>query len=105
MVEDTNTDQLIDRAIAPVLGYGAGVAIVMGAFEFTGGSLSGNKDKTLDEFERKEQLRKNRRRPIEETLSEIGEGRGTRDALWEHYVHLLTIFKVSTDQATRREGQ
>ncbi len=96
---------MTDRAIAPVLGYGAGVAIVMGAFEFTGGSLSGNKDKTLDEFERKEQLRKNRRRPIEETLSELGEGRGKKDALWVHNVHLLTGLKAFTDQVTRREGQ
>jgi hypothetical protein len=50
----------------------------MGAFDYTGGSLSGfKKDKDLDEFERKEALRKNRRRPIQETLSELGEGRGT----------------------------
>lgn len=49
----------------------------MGAFDYTGGSLSGfKKDKDLDEFERKQALRKNRRRPIEETLSELGEGRG-----------------------------
>jgi hypothetical protein len=31
----------------------------------------------MDEYERKEQLRLARRRPIEETIAEIGEGRGT----------------------------
>jgi hypothetical protein len=39
--------------------------------------LSGyTKDPEQDEFERKEYLRKNRRRPIEETIAEVGEGRG-----------------------------
>lgn len=49
----------------------------MGAYDYGGGALTGyKKDKEVDEFERKEYLRKNRRRPIEQTISEIGEGRG-----------------------------
>lgn len=49
----------------------------MSAFDYTGGALSGyKKDKDVDEFDRKEYLRKNRRRPIEQTISELGEGRG-----------------------------
>ncbi|KIN00846.1 hypothetical protein OIDMADRAFT_18987 [Oidiodendron maius Zn] len=60
-----------------ILGLGALAAVVMSAYDYTGGSLSGfKKDKDLDEFERKEALRKNRRRPIQETISELGEGRG-----------------------------
>jgi hypothetical protein len=60
-----------------VLGYGALVGVVLSAYDYTGGSLRGfKKDRELDDFERKEALRKNRRRPIEETLSELGEGRG-----------------------------
>ncbi|KAH8595212.1 hypothetical protein B0O99DRAFT_161760 [Bisporella sp. PMI_857] len=60
-----------------VLGYGVLVATIMGAFDYTGGALTGyKKDPNVDEFERKQELRKNRRRPIEETLSELGEGRG-----------------------------
>jgi hypothetical protein len=52
-------------------------AVVLGAFDYTGGALTGyKKDPEIDEFERKEQLRKNRRRPIEETIAELGEGRG-----------------------------
>ncbi|KAL2072255.1 hypothetical protein VTL71DRAFT_11598 [Oculimacula yallundae] len=60
-----------------VLGFGALTAVVMGAYDFTGGSLTGyRKDPEIDEFERKQALRKNRRRPIEQTIEEIGEGRG-----------------------------
>jgi hypothetical protein len=60
-----------------VIGYGAFTAAVLFAFDFTGGKLSGqSRDPDVDEFERKERLRKNRRRPIEETIAELGEGRG-----------------------------
>jgi hypothetical protein len=60
-----------------VLGFGAGLSILLSTFEYTGGSLTGYaKDPDVDEFERKEQLRKNKRRPIQETIDELGEGRG-----------------------------
>ncbi|KAI9052486.1 hypothetical protein LZ554_003830 [Drepanopeziza brunnea f. sp. 'monogermtubi'] len=60
-----------------VLGFGALSAVVLGAYDYTGGALTGyGKDSEMDEFERKEILRKNRRRPIDQTISEIGEGRG-----------------------------
>ena len=63
------------------MGFGALTAVVMGAYSFTGGSLRGyEKDKNVDEFDRKQALRKDRRRPIEQTISEIGEGRGM---LWK----------------------
>jgi len=65
------------RTFPAVLGLGAGLAVLQGAYDYTGGKLSGyEKDPSIDEFERKEQLRKNRRRPIQETLEELGEGRG-----------------------------
>lgn len=49
----------------------------MGAYDYGGGALTGyKKDPEVDEFDRKDFLRKNRRRPLEETISEIGEGRG-----------------------------
>ena len=55
------------------------MSIILSALEFTGGSLAG-KRKTersdIDEYERKEYLRKNRRRPLIETIAEVGEGRG-----------------------------
>lgn len=64
--------------MAPILGYGAFTSALLSAFEYTGGSLRGKRPEIdgMDEFERKEHLRKNRRRPIEETLANIGEGRG-----------------------------
>lgn len=71
----TNTAPV--RSIPAVLGYGAALSVVMTAFQFSGGSLFGAKDQSVDEYERKEALRRNRRRPIQETLEELGEGRGT----------------------------
>lgn len=61
-----------------ILGYGAFTSVVLAVFEYTGGSLRGKRPEIegMDEFERKEHLRRNRRRPIEETLANIGEGRG-----------------------------
>ncbi|MCJ1311015.1 hypothetical protein MMC25_004685 [Agyrium rufum] len=65
------------RSLPAVLGYGATMAIAMAAFDYTGGSLKGlHRDPDEDEFERKQSLRKNRRRPIGETLQDLGEGRG-----------------------------
>lgn len=59
-----------------IVGYGALTAVVLAAYEYTGGSLRGKgRDPEVDEYERKEMLRKNRRRPMEETIAEIGEGR------------------------------
>jgi hypothetical protein len=65
------------RTTPSFFGYGCGLAILAGAFDYCGGALSGYKaDPTVDEIDRKEALRKNRRRPIEETVAELGEGRG-----------------------------
>ncbi|KAI3325717.1 hypothetical protein HD806DRAFT_454865 [Xylariaceae sp. AK1471] len=61
-----------------ILGVGAAFSVVMTVFDYTGGSLRGMRTEVpgMDEYERKEYLRKNRRRPIEETIADIGEGRG-----------------------------
>lgn len=63
--------------MAPIVGYGTFTAIAMTAWEYTGG-LRGKRPEIegMDEFDRRENLRKNRRRPIEETLANVGEGRG-----------------------------
>ena len=77
-------DPVTVRTFPAVLGFGAGLAIVQGAFDYTGGKFSGyDKDPNVDEYERKEALRKNKRRPIQETLDELGEGRG------EPFIQLL----------------
>nr|POF25086.1 nadh-ubiquinone oxidoreductase 21.3 kda subunit [Quercus suber] len=65
------------RSMPGVFGYGTALAAILGAFSFTGGKLSGsNKDRDHDEVARKMAMRKNRRRPLEETVHELGEGRG-----------------------------
>ncbi|KAL4921634.1 hypothetical protein BDW62DRAFT_208220 [Aspergillus aurantiobrunneus] len=67
------------RTFPALLGYGAALATAMGVFEYTGGSLLGRKkDPNVDEFERREQLRTQWRTPGEQTLAELGEGRGLR---------------------------
>lgn len=59
-----------------VLGWGALTAVLLATFEYTGSSLRGFRPtQGFDEYERKEMMRKNRRRPIEETIAEVGEGR------------------------------
>ncbi|KAJ2992139.1 hypothetical protein NUW58_g2270 [Xylaria curta] len=61
-----------------ILGFGAAFSVIMTVFDYTGGSLRGTRTEVpgMDEYERKEYLRKNRRRPIEETIADVGEGRG-----------------------------
>ncbi|TGJ79647.1 hypothetical protein E0Z10_g9119 [Xylaria hypoxylon] len=68
-----------------ILGYGAAFAVVMTAFDYTGGSLRGTRTEVpgMDEYERKEYLRRNRRRPIDETITDIGEGRGIEPSGYE----------------------
>ena len=80
------------------LGCGAALAVIQGVFDYGGGKFSGyDKDPEVDEYERKEYLRKNRRRPIQEILEEMGEGRGvqTQKSFWKAFhfdINLLDIF-------------
>lgn len=49
----------------------------MAGFEYTGGTLFGYKrDASVDEFDRRTALRKAFQTPGEQTISEVGEGRG-----------------------------
>jgi hypothetical protein len=49
----------------------------MAAFEYTGGSLFGyKKEQDVDEYDRRTALRKNFQTPGEQTVAELGEGRG-----------------------------
>ena len=67
------------RSAPAVLGYGTALAAILYAFTYTGGRFTGyQRDPDVDEVSRKEYLRKNRRRDIEETVHNLGEGRGTR---------------------------
>ncbi|KAI1636138.1 NADH-ubiquinone oxidoreductase-like protein [Biscogniauxia mediterranea] len=63
--------------VSRILGYGTLFSVVLSTLEYTGGGLRGKRQASeLDEYDRKEALRKNRRRPITETIENIGEGRG-----------------------------
>ncbi|QIX00142.1 hypothetical protein AMS68_005659 [Peltaster fructicola] len=65
------------RSSPAIVGYGTLLAVVLSAFTYTGTSLRGyRRDTSVDEVSRKEYLRKNRRRNIDETINELGEGRG-----------------------------
>ncbi|KAL2216211.1 NADH-ubiquinone oxidoreductase [Thermoascus aurantiacus ATCC 26904] len=64
------------RTFPAVLGYGAALATTLGAFEYTGALWGYGKEKDEDKFERLEKLRKAYRTPAEETIAELGEGRG-----------------------------
>ncbi|KAH6686758.1 NADH-ubiquinone oxidoreductase 21.3 kDa subunit [Plectosphaerella plurivora] len=72
------------KRLPAVLGIGSLAAVTLGVFDVTGSRLRGWQDRPEeDEFERKLRLRANRRRPIEETIAEIGEGRGIKPEGYE----------------------
>ncbi|KAJ5109240.1 Mitochondrial inner membrane translocase subunit Tim17/Tim22/Tim23/peroxisomal protein PMP24 [Penicillium angulare] len=72
------------RTFPAVLGYGVALSTALSAFEYTGGSLFGaKKDRTEDEFERRQRVRKNFQSPAEQTFAELGEGRGIYGANYE----------------------
>lgn len=57
------------------MGLGSGLAVTQGMFYYLGGRYDTWK-KEEDEFERKETVRRTTRLPVEQTIAEIGEGRG-----------------------------
>ncbi|KAJ5190409.1 Mitochondrial inner membrane translocase subunit Tim17/Tim22/Tim23/peroxisomal protein PMP24 [Penicillium cinerascens] len=65
------------RTFPAVVGYGAALSTFMTAFEYTGGSLFGSKkDQDVDEYDRRTALRKNFQTAGEQSVAELGEGRG-----------------------------
>ncbi|KAK7445594.1 Tim17/Tim22/Tim23 family protein [Colletotrichum acutatum] len=73
------------RRMPVVLGLGAAFGAWQGVFEVTGGRLRGWNTAEVDEadFEGKIAQRAAKRRPIEETIAELGEGRGIRPPGYE----------------------
>lgn len=91
------------------MGYGAALSIVLAAFTYTGGKLTGyERDPDVDEVSRKEFLRKNRRRPVDEIVNELGEGRGMhwiiQGSVRSFGSRLLTSAQVSPLPVTRSAG-
>ncbi|KAM4057925.1 tim17/Tim22/Tim23/Pmp24 family protein [Hirsutella rhossiliensis] len=73
---------LPSRKMPVVLGLGALVLSVQGPLYYLGGRIDSYK-KEDDEFERKEIIRRTTRVPIEQTIAEIGEGRGIKPPGYE----------------------
>jgi len=77
----------------------------MSAFSYTGGSFFGyRKDPTIDEYDRKQGLRHNRRRPIDETISELGEGRGTK-RFCQALAYRIFVLTITRYLRTRIRGE
>lgn len=75
------------------MGLGGAVGLLQGVFYFLGGRIDSFK-KEDDEFERKERVRRTTRLPVEQTVAEIGEGRGSFSSSqlpWE-VPQLLDVF-------------
>ncbi|KAK7407979.1 hypothetical protein QQX98_009850 [Neonectria punicea] len=70
------------RRMPVVVGLGSGIGFFQGMFFYLGGRYDTFK-KEDDEFARKEIIRRITRLPIEQTVSEIGEGRGIRPPGYE----------------------
>lgn len=65
--------------MSSVVGHAALAGGVLGVWNFTGGTWTGLfNEYSLDHAERMEEIRRNRRRPIEETIAELGEIRGIK---------------------------
>ena len=64
------------RSIPFMLGSGAAFSVAMSTFHYTGGFRPKQAEIEEDEYERRARIKRNRRRPIEETIAELGEGRG-----------------------------
>ena len=60
-----------------MIGIGALSAVATSLLTYTGGELRSKRDPERDIVAEREALRKDYRSPVEQTLSEVGEGRGT----------------------------
>ena len=81
LANSTKLRKISAGRVPAILGFGALFSVVLTTFEYTGGTLRGgrgnNRTVELEEYDRKEEHRLNRRRPIEEAVLNLGEGRGT----------------------------
>lgn len=92
-----------------MLGAGAAFSTVMTTFRFTGGLAGPGENLDEDEVERREAAKKVRRRPLSETIEQLGEGRGASHmgcAVWHYsdmYRYLRT--RLGREAATEAPGE
>ena len=94
-------DKVVGRSIPAIIGYGVFVGSVTGAFDYTGGKLSGTpRNPDADRWAEKETERKTYRRPVEDTIAQLGERRGMdyEFSLWIR----SDAFQVSKVRITKR---
>lgn len=79
-----------------VLGAGAVYSVALSAYRYSNGLTGQDAHETdEDEVERKERMKKQRRRPLSETLEQLGEGRGEfYEALHETHVPILIVLGI-----------
>ncbi|PSN62553.1 hypothetical protein BS50DRAFT_531868 [Corynespora cassiicola Philippines] len=88
------------RSMPFTLGAGAAFGTVMAAYRYTQGFTGYNDlEGYEDEVARKEALRKIRRRPIEETVEQLGEGRGIYAPGYEERRRQRLLEKYGVDVA------
>jgi hypothetical protein len=66
----------VGRTLHSLLGLATLSAVVLGTFDYTGGSFRPKYDPNFDKAAYKEAERKKYRRPMEDTIAQLGEGRG-----------------------------
>jgi hypothetical protein len=100
---------LLGRSLPFMLGAGAAFSVALTAFRFTSG-FNGGATGELDEeeVERREALKKMRRRPLSETIEQLGEGRGRHIldvvvACADNYRYLRSGLRG--EEATALDGQ
>jgi hypothetical protein len=95
------------RTIPSVLGNGLAVGVILAATHVAGANFiiappEGTEDKMLA----REELRRRFRRPIQETINEIGEGRGMAlSKCMTMSACANRLVQASTDQGMKRDGR
>ncbi|KAJ4348500.1 uncharacterized protein N0V89_009876 [Didymosphaeria variabile] len=94
----------VGGSIPMVLGAGATFGVATAAFRYTNG-LNGYaiKEDDEDEVARKEEMRKMRRRPLQETLEQLGEGRGIYGPGYEERRRERLLAKYGIDVKAAQE--
>ncbi|KAF2827246.1 hypothetical protein CC86DRAFT_466051 [Ophiobolus disseminans] len=92
------------RSLPFMLGAGVAFSTVLTAFRFTGGWLGhGSAETDEEEVERREKAKKARRRPISETIQELGEGRGIYAPGYEERRRQRLLAKYGVDVKAAQE--
>ncbi|KAH9880122.1 hypothetical protein J1614_002148, partial [Plenodomus biglobosus] len=96
------------RSLPFMLGAGAATSVVMTAFRYTNGlrGVGDIRDQVDDdgEVERREELKKIRRRPLSETIEQLGEGRGIYAPGYEERRRQRLLVKYGVDVKAAQES-